>query len=75
MKVFDYINGLKTYVRDDGLLVKIRNKHLAWNIKNKVEREGYTVDLERNQNHYIIHIWGMGLMDAYLLKNMEGFAA
>jgi hypothetical protein len=74
MKVFDFISGYKTYVRDEGLLVKVDNKYTAWSLKNKVEREGYAVSLERNKDHYIIRIWGAHLMDAYLLKNC-GYAA
>jgi len=75
MRVIDHINGLQTYVKDDGLMVKVKNKYLAWNLKNKIEREGYSVDIQKNQDHYIISIWGAQLMDAYLLKNNEVFAA
>ncbi|MFA5405929.1 MAG: hypothetical protein WC307_01050 [Candidatus Nanoarchaeia archaeon] len=75
MKVFDYISGLTTYVRDDSLLVKVNNKFAAWSIKNKVELEGYPVEVERNNNHFIVRIWGAGLMDAYLLRNIDGIAA
>ena len=75
MNIFNHINGLKTYVKDDGLIVKVQNKYLAWNIKNKVEKEGYSVQVDRNNDNYIIRIWGLQLIDAYLLKDSEGYAA
>ncbi len=73
--LFDHIKGLTTYVRDDSLLVKVNNRFTAWGIKNKIELEGFPVEVERNNNHYIIRIWGAGLMDAYLLKNLNCYAA
>ena len=73
--MFDYLNGLKTYIKNDGLLIKVKNKHLAWSIKNKVEREGYPVEVDRNNDNYVIKIWGAQLIDAFLLKDVEGYAA
>lgn len=75
MKVFEYIKGFRTYVRDEGLLVKVDNKSTAWHLKNKVELEGYSVNLEKNKDHYVISIWGAELMDAYLLKNLASVAS
>ena len=75
MKLFNEIKGFQTYVRDEGLLVKVRNKFTAWNIRNKIERAGYAVSMEKNKNHYIVTIWGAGLMDSYLLRNLDGCAA
>jgi len=75
MKMFDYISGLKTYVRDDGLLVKVKNEYLAWRLKNRIELEGFSVQVEKNNDNYVVRIWGAQLMDNYLLKNLGGYAA
>jgi len=75
MRLFQYIEGLKTYIREEGLLVRVNNQYTAWHLKNKIELQGYPVSVEKNNDHYIVSIWGANLMDAYLLKNQEGFAA
>ena len=75
MKMFDYIKGFKTYVKNDGLMVKVKDKYSAWNLKNKVELEGFAVNVEKNNSNYVVSIWGAQLMDAYLLNNLQGFAA
>ncbi|MBD3311903.1 hypothetical protein GF352_00365 [archaeon] len=75
MKVFDYIKGFQTYIRDEGLFVKVNNESTAWQLKNKVELEGYSVNLEKNKDHYVISIYGSQLMDAYLLKNLASVAS
>lgn len=74
MKILNEIKGLKTYVRDDSLLVQINNKYSAWGLRNRVELMGYSVNLEQNKDHYILRVWGADLRDKYLLRN-EVFAA
>lgn len=71
MKLFDYIKGFRTYLRDEGLLVRVNNENAAWQLRNKVELEGYSVNLEKNKDHYVVSIWGDQLMDAYLLNNQK----
>lgn len=74
MRLFEAIEGLSTEVNDDGLTVKVKNKFEALRLRNRIERQGYAVELENNKNYYIIRIWGARLGDAYLLRNNEGTA-
>ncbi len=61
------IKDKEAYIKDDGLMVKVNNKYGALDLKNKIEKTGYKVDMEQNgDGHYIVKIWGVQLMDLYL---------
>ncbi len=68
MKFLNAIKGFQTYLNDDCLLVKVSNKLTAISVSNKIELEGYRVDVERNNDSYLVRIWGTGLIDAFLLS-------
>jgi hypothetical protein len=74
MKVIEHINGFQTRINNQGLTVRIRNKYVAWRVKNKVELEGYQVSIKEARNNYQLFIWGANLADTYLLNNLEGYA-
>lgn len=66
-KLFDEIKDKETYIKDDGLMIKVNNKYGAWDLKNRIEKTGYKVDMEQNgDGHYIVKVWGVQLMDLYL---------
>ena len=73
MEIINAIDGLNTEVNDEGLIIRIKNKHEALKLRNKIERQGYKVDVLDKKNKYVLKIWGAGLSDAYLLKD-EGTA-
>lgn len=74
MKLIDEIKGEETYIKDDGLMIKVNNKYAASNLKTKIEKTGYSVDMEQNgDGKYIVKVWGLQLMDIYL-KEKEGLA-
>lgn len=61
------IGNHEAYVKDDGLMIKVPSKYTAWDLKNKIEKTGYKVDMERNgDGNYIVKVWGLQLMDLYL---------
>jgi len=75
MKLFEELKGHNTYVRDDCLVVKVKDKYNALQLRTKVELKGYAADIEKNNNEYVIWIWGANLMDKYLLKGLNCYAA
>lgn len=75
MKLFEELKGHNTYVRDDCLVVKVKDKQTASHLRNRFELRGYAADLEKNNNEYVIWIWGSQLMDKYLLKETNCCAA
>lgn len=71
MSLLNEIKGHETFIKNDGLMIKVNNRIAAFELKNKIERTGYSVDYELNgDGKYVVKVWGVHLMDLYLRKGL-----
>jgi len=44
--------------RENRVEVKVRDGFVAWDLRNKIEMEGYKVELKKRGGHYTLVVWG-----------------
>ncbi len=74
MKLIEELKNFEPETETNKMQIKIKNEVTAWVLRNKIERQGFPVEITKESNHFILTVWSIDLIDAYLLANDEGCA-
>ena len=54
MKLIEELKNFEPETETNKMQIKIKNEVTAWVLRNKIERQGFPVEITKERNHFIL---------------------